>query len=75
MVESMKKYGRVHEAEIFINFARKTGATKLLKQLPLGLTLFRKGKLKFKPEKIESIEQLKTVIKALQKIEKEEANQ
>jgi len=72
MVESMKKYGRVHETEIFVVFARKTGVTKLLKQLPLGLTLFRKGKLKFKPEKIESVEQLKTMIKAIQDMEKEE---
>ncbi len=75
MVDSMKKYGRIHETGLIIDFARKTGATKLLKMAPLGLNLFRKGKLKFRPEKIESVEQLKTMIKAMQEMEKEETKE
>jgi len=72
MVENMKKYGRVHETEVFVNFASKAGINKLLKQMPMGLTLFRKGKLKLSPEKIKSIEQLKTLIQAVKQVEEEE---
>jgi len=72
MVENMKKYGRVHEAQVFVNFARKAGVNKLIKQLPMGLTLFRKGKLKLSPEKIKSIEQLKALIRSVKQIQEEE---
>jgi len=72
MVENMKKYGRVHETEVFVRFASKAGISKLVKQMPLGLTLFRKGKLKLSPEKVKSVEQLKTLIQAVKKVEEEE---
>lgn len=72
MVENMKKYGRVHEAEVFVKFASKAGINKLVKQLPMGLTLFRKRKLKLSPEKIKSVEQLKTLIQSVKQIEEEE---
>jgi len=72
MVENMKKYGRVHETEVFVNFASKAGMNKLIKQLPMGLTLFRKGKLKLSPEKIKSVEQLKALIQSAKHVEEEE---
>jgi heterodisulfide reductase subunit C len=73
MVENIKKYGRVHEAGLYIDFARKTGLTKLTKQMSSGLALFRRGKLKLRPEKIKSIEQLKAMIKKIDEMEKEES--
>jgi len=72
MVENMKKYGRVHEIELYMNFARKTGINKLVKQLPMGLTLFRKGKLKLSPEKIKSVDQLKALIQSAKQVEEGE---
>lgn len=75
MVEDMKKYGRVHEAGVFIKFARKAGITKLLKQMPLGVTMFRKGKLKLSPEKIKSQEQLKALVQNVKQVEDEEAKE
>lgn len=72
MVENIEKYGRVHEAGLYIDFARKTGLTKLTKQMSSGLALFRRGKLKLRPEKIKSIEQLKAMIKKIGEMEKEE---
>jgi len=71
MVENMEKYGRIHETELYMTFARKTGLKKLLKQLPLGITLFRKGKMKLSPEKIESLDQLKAIIKGIEQVEEE----
>jgi len=38
----------------------------------MGLTLFRKGKLKLSPEKVKSFEQLKTLIQAVKQVEEEE---
>lgn len=75
MVENMKKYGRVHEIEVFMNFARKAGINKLVTQLPMGLTLFRKGKLKMSPEKINSVDQLKALIQSVKQVEEEEAKE
>jgi len=75
MVENMKKYGRVHETEVFMNFARKAGINKLVKQLPMGLTLFRKGKLKLSPEKVKSAEQLKALIQSVRQVEEEEGKE
>lgn len=72
MVEDMKKYGRVHETGVAMKFARKAGISKLLKQMPLGITMFRKGKLKFSPEKVKSSEQLKALIQNVKQAEDEE---
>lgn len=72
MVQNMLKYGRVHEAGLFINFARKAGMTKLVSQLPLGLTLFRKGKLKLFPHRIQSKDQLKSLVEAVRRLEEKQ---
>ncbi len=72
MVESMKKYGRVYVVGLYMTFARKTGVTKMLKQLPFAITLLRKGKLKLLPERIKSLDQLKAMIRSIEKLEKEE---
>lgn len=70
MIENIKKYGRVHETGLFMSFARKTGGLmKVLKELPLGITLLRKGKLKLSPEKIESTDQLKTMFKSIEQLD------
>lgn len=72
MVESMKKYGRVYVVGLYMTFARKTGVTKMLKQLPFAITLLRKGKLKLLPERIKSLDQLKAMIRSIEQLEKEE---
>jgi heterodisulfide reductase subunit C len=72
MVESMKKYGRIHEVGLYTTFARKTGVTKILKQMPFALTLLRKGKLKLFPERIKSLDQLKAIIREIEQLEKED---
>ncbi|MFQ6068039.1 MAG: 4Fe-4S dicluster domain-containing protein [Candidatus Bathyarchaeia archaeon] len=70
MVDNMKKYGRIHETELYVTFARKTGLTKLLKQMPLAINLFKKRKIKMLPDKIKARDQLKALIEASKKLEK-----
>ena len=49
-LSSIKSHGRVHEAEMTVNFTLKSaGLSGLLKQSSMGLGMLRKGKLKLAP--------------------------
>ncbi len=70
MIKNIEKYGRVHETGLFLTFARKAGGLpKLLKEIPFGLSLFRKGKLKLSAEKIAAKDQLLSIFRAVEELE------
>lgn len=48
------KYGRMHEPELKMKLTNKTSPAELLRNASLGLRMFRKGKLKLKPSKLDS---------------------
>jgi len=48
------KYGRMHEPELQMKLLNKTSPSKLLHNASLGLRMFRKGKLKLQPSKLNS---------------------
>lgn len=58
--ELVKKYGRMHEPELFMKLTKKSDIRKLLHNAIFGFKLFRKGKLKLRaPEINEKIQLLK----------------
>lgn len=71
MVGLMKKYGRIHEPEMYMKFAQRTNIMKLLKQMPLSVNLVKKGKLKLLPEKVKSTDQLRTIFKDLERLKED----
>lgn len=59
-----RRYGLCHETPLFIKFARECGGVrKLLKEVPLSITLLRKGKLDLFPRKIKAIDQFRDVFR------------
>jgi len=50
--EIIGKYGRMHEPELQMKLLKKTSPSELLHNASLGLRMFRKGKLKLQPSKL-----------------------
>lgn len=61
-VGQIKKYGRNHEAELLRKYFLRTGVMRMIKQVPLALRLFRKGRIKLTASKIRGIEGLRKMI-------------
>jgi len=53
-VEIVGKYGRMYEPELKIKLINKTNPGELLRNASFGMRMFRKGKLKFQPFKLDS---------------------
>ncbi len=53
---SIREYGRVYEAKLLAKYGAKSG--ELLKNVPLGLAMFRKGKIALLPHKVDGIKGL-----------------
>jgi hypothetical protein len=51
--EIVGKYGRMHEPELQIKLLEKTKPSALLHNASLGIRMFRKGKLKLRPSKLD----------------------
>jgi heterodisulfide reductase subunit C len=61
-LNSVKKYGRVHEMSMVTRFTLRTGGLAgLIKQGMLGLTMMLKGKLGLIPEKIKGRGQVRSI--------------
>jgi len=52
--EVVGKYGRMHEPELKMKLIKKTSLGELLRNASLGIRMFRKGKLKLRPYKLNS---------------------
>lgn len=53
-VEILRKYGRMHEAQLQVKLINKTNPKELFRNASLGLRLWRKGKVKLQPPKLEN---------------------
>lgn len=54
----IKKYGRISEIDIMLPLVSKTDLKELYKKGLLGFRLWRKGKVKIQPSKIEQLDQI-----------------
>ncbi len=55
----VKRYGRVFELGLIGSYKMKT--KEFTKDMKLGITMFRKGKIKFLPEKIKATREIKEI--------------
>ena len=63
-LSSIRKYGRVHESEMAVNYALKSGGLGgLLKQAGTGLAMFTRGKLKLLPARLRGKSQVKDIFR------------
>lgn len=58
-VDVLQRYGRMYEPELLLRYyTSEGGLAGLLKQAGVGLTMFRKGKIALRPERIENAGEL-----------------
>jgi len=58
-LEVLKRHGRMYELEVLVRyFVAGTDLGAILKMAPLGIRMFRKGKIGLRPERIENPEEL-----------------
>ncbi|MFC1911752.1 4Fe-4S dicluster domain-containing protein [Chloroflexota bacterium] len=63
-LSSIKKYGRVYEPEMAVNYALRSGGIKgLLQQAGLGMAMFSKGKIKLLPARVQAKKQVKNIFR------------
>jgi len=61
---SIRRYGRVHESAMAVNYALKSGGLKgLLKQAGMGLAMFTRGKIKLRPARLRGKSQVKDIFR------------
>lgn len=65
-IHSIRNYGRVFEFGVIAKYSMKAGLKYLLRNLPLGIKLIRRGKLALSPTTVENKEQIKTIFKAVE---------
>ena len=70
-VKVVQRRGRMFEPELLLRYyASEKALADFLKQVGLGLKMFRKGKLPLRPGRIESIEELRAAVARLTREEK-----
>ena len=63
-LSSIRKHGRVHEAEMAVNYALKSGGLSgLLRQASTGLAMFTRGKIKLLPPRTRAKSQVRNIFK------------
>jgi heterodisulfide reductase subunit C len=63
-LSSIRRHGRVHETEIAVNYALKSGGIAgLLKQAGTGLAMFTRGKIKLLPPRLRAKSQVRNIFK------------
>jgi heterodisulfide reductase subunit C len=67
--EIIGKYGRIHEPELKMKLLPKTNLKELYRNAVLAFRLWRKGKVKFQPSKIDQIDQISEIFENLLKEE------
>lgn len=61
-VGTLQRYGRMYEPEVLLRFyTAQANLAGILKQAGLGLTMFRKGKIGLRPDRIENPAELKEI--------------
>jgi hypothetical protein len=69
--KGVAKTGRNSEGSLMINMARRTSIFNLFKYTRLGMKLFTTGRMAFKEEGIENKEQLRLLLRGIEKAEEE----
>ena len=67
--EIVEKYGRMHEPELQIKLTKKTDVGALMHNASLGLRMFRKGKIRLQPSKLNPETHFNEIVKNVQKQE------
>jgi heterodisulfide reductase subunit C len=63
-LSSIRRHGRVHETEMAVNYALKSGGIAgLLKQAGTGLAMFTRGKIKILPPRLRAKNQVRNIFK------------
>ncbi|MDD3732657.1 MAG: 4Fe-4S dicluster domain-containing protein [candidate division Zixibacteria bacterium] len=65
--KAVEKYGRSSESWVLVNLFMKTNPLKVFKQMGLGLRLWSQGRLSPKREAIKRRDELKSILKVLEK--------
>ena len=64
-LSSIRRHGRVHESEMAINYALRSGGLGgLLKQAGTGLAMFTRGKIKLLPPRLRTKSQVRNIFKS-----------
>jgi len=63
-VRVVNRYGRNHEMLLLLLYHLRRKPLDLLRMLPLGLALYRKGRVSLAPSKIRGIESIRTILEA-----------
>ena len=63
-LSSIRKHGRVHESEMAVNYALRSGGLRgLLNQAGMGLAMFARGRIKLLPARLRGKKQVKNLFK------------
>ena len=65
-VESVDRYGRNHEPELVRKYFLRTNPLKFLQQIPLGMRLLKRGRMRLKPHKIKGVNGLRKMMAAIE---------
>lgn len=71
-LEVTERNGRIFEPEIMLRYSLKTNLKHLIKEAPLGLAMFRKGKVGLLPDRVKNKDQLNKIFENVRKMESEE---
>jgi heterodisulfide reductase subunit C len=74
-VETLKKYGRLHEGTLIRKYYTKTNSWKLLGLIPLARRMRAKGRVELFPKRIKGRKALARIIEKAQQLEMREAPQ
>ena len=68
-IKNLTIYGRLYEPRLMFNHVIRTGFWKGIKLLPLTFRLAKKGRVEFKPSKINDVSGLRKIMKKAQKLD------
>lgn len=63
-VENVNRYGRNHEISLIAHYYLKRNPLELLRLLPLGIRMWRKGRVSLLPRRIKGVQAIRTILKA-----------
>jgi len=70
-MDIVRRYGRMFEPELMVRYGLAVNPLKLLGQASIGLTMLRKGKLAFRPHRIEGQPQVQEIFERIERMEVE----
>jgi len=70
-VEILRKYGRMHEPQLQVKLLNKTSPKELFRNASLGMRLWKKGKVKLQPSKLENSAAIEAIFENALKEEKQ----